>query len=557
MNDNTAEERNAEIQRAKESQCAWARVGRRWEYRELSAIVPDEAYRRSLVNHLENRGFFVVGEPAHGAEPSSQETGSRPKLQRLLEMAVGRTEETCHGLLTGERLPHGLMTMYRYYCMATLTITHRVPEATVVDFKVTEWNDRQVSVGATIYFRHGADRAVISVDEDSEKERAEWIKVIQKAIAVKLASKVSPQTEPEEELGRRAPRWTRDNEGMECVKCREAFNAFTRRRHHCAYFTDIRPLYLSWQAEAADDKGCFFLGTTGHPVANPRTDLCRLWRHCREICEGAGPNPQPVTAEATATSSRDKSSVSGKGSRDVLWDAFLDEFPVTMGALAPSKGDLVAAGFGDERTTYFKWRRIQLEMRVLHVSASAGRQRPTEAKVAAVVATEDWKTNVPSLPDVLKAWVSPLKAAIEDDEGVVKSVVEQRWKGIDFKDFGEHKGRGVIATMPFSKGDVICDYHGELISEAEGKRKMDDMQEGVMCYLFFVRGRLGTKLCIDSQSFPCECHPGKDTFGRRMNHPGKASNVKPVVFQLNFTDGAKDTVLFLASRNSCQRRAAF
>ena len=66
---------------------------------------------------------------------------------------------------------------------------------------------------------------------------------------------------------------------------------------------------------------------------------------------------------------------------------------------------------------------------------------------------------------------------------------------------------GVIATMPFSKGEVICDCHGKLISESVGK-KMDEMQEGVMCYLFFVRGRLGNKLCIDSQNFPCECRPG-------------------------------------------------
>jgi hypothetical protein len=32
------------------------------------------------------------------------------------------------------------MTLYRYFCMATLTITHRVPEETVVDFKVTHSN---------------------------------------------------------------------------------------------------------------------------------------------------------------------------------------------------------------------------------------------------------------------------------------------------------------------------------------------------------------------------------------------------------------------------------
>ena len=60
----------------------------------------------------------------------------------------------------------------------------------------------------------------------------------------------------------------------------------------------------------------------------------------------------------------------------------------------------------------------------------------------AVVAKEKWETNVPSLPDVLQAWVSPLMAAIEDDEGILKSVVEQKWKGIDLKDFGEPKGRG-------------------------------------------------------------------------------------------------------------------
>lgn len=108
---------------------------------------------------------------------------------------------------------------------------------------------------------------------------------------------------------------------------------------------------------------------------------------------------------------------------------------------------------------------------------------------------------------------------------------------------------GVIATMPFSKGDVICDYHGKLLSEPEGKKRMEALEEGAMCYLFFFKGRFGTKLCLDAQTFPCECHPAKDTFGRRMNHSCKAFNVKPVVFRLNLPDGAKDSVLFLATRD--------
>uniref|UniRef100_A0A3Q4HKS1 FYVE, RhoGEF and PH domain containing 4a n=1 Tax=Neolamprologus brichardi TaxID=32507 RepID=A0A3Q4HKS1_NEOBR len=35
------------------------------------------------------------------------------------------------------------------------------------------------------------------------------------------------------ELGKRAPRWIRDNEVTMCMKCKESFNAITRRRHHC------------------------------------------------------------------------------------------------------------------------------------------------------------------------------------------------------------------------------------------------------------------------------------------------------------------------------------
>ena len=77
---------------------------------------------------------------------------------------------------------------------------------------------------------------------------------------------------------------------------------------------------------------------------------------------------------------------------------------------------------------------------------------------------------------------------------------------------------------------------------------MEDLQEGMICYLFFIKGRFGTKMCVDSQTFHCECHPATETFGRRINTSCKAFNVKPLVFQLNLPDGAKDTVLFLATR---------
>ncbi|CAL8318770.1 unnamed protein product [Lota lota] len=87
-------------------------------------------------------------------------------------------------------------------------------------------------------FQISGKEKTLELEASSEKDRDEWIKVIQEAIDVfheknETLKLESDETVPEEELGRRAPRWIRDNEVVECMKCREAFNTFTRRRHHC------------------------------------------------------------------------------------------------------------------------------------------------------------------------------------------------------------------------------------------------------------------------------------------------------------------------------------
>ncbi|CAB1345778.1 unnamed protein product [Coregonus sp. 'balchen'] len=53
----------------------------------------------------------------------------------------------------------------------------------------------------------------LDLQASSEQDKENWIKT--------------------EELGRRAPRWIRDNEVTVCMKCSEPFNALTRWRHHC------------------------------------------------------------------------------------------------------------------------------------------------------------------------------------------------------------------------------------------------------------------------------------------------------------------------------------
>lgn len=67
----------------------------------------------------------------------SQGEGSRAEQKRLMEVAKHWMEEACHQIQTGERLPPNLLTLYRYYCMATLMVTHGKAEKTVTDFKVS------------------------------------------------------------------------------------------------------------------------------------------------------------------------------------------------------------------------------------------------------------------------------------------------------------------------------------------------------------------------------------------------------------------------------------
>ncbi|XP_022605658.1 FYVE, RhoGEF and PH domain-containing protein 4 isoform X2 [Seriola dumerili] len=89
-------------------------------------------------------------------------------------------------------------------------------------------------------FQVSGKERTLELQASSEQDKADWIKAFQKTIeifqqknesfknALKDAEEVSKA-----ELGKRAPRWIRDNEVTMCMKCKEPFNALTRRRHHC------------------------------------------------------------------------------------------------------------------------------------------------------------------------------------------------------------------------------------------------------------------------------------------------------------------------------------
>lgn len=89
-------------------------------------------------------------------------------------------------------------------------------------------------------FQVSGKERTLELQASTEQDKEDWIKAFQETIEIfhqknetfKTASKEVEEVSISE-LGKRAPRWIRDNEVTMCMKCREPFNALTRRRHHC------------------------------------------------------------------------------------------------------------------------------------------------------------------------------------------------------------------------------------------------------------------------------------------------------------------------------------
>ncbi|XP_039663628.1 FYVE, RhoGEF and PH domain-containing protein 4a isoform X1 [Perca fluviatilis] len=89
-------------------------------------------------------------------------------------------------------------------------------------------------------FQVSGKERMLELQASSEQDKAGWIKAFQETIEIfqqKNESFKNALKDVDEvsnaELGKRAPCWIRDNQVTLCMKCKEPFNALTRRRHHC------------------------------------------------------------------------------------------------------------------------------------------------------------------------------------------------------------------------------------------------------------------------------------------------------------------------------------
>ncbi|KAI8511796.1 N-lysine methyltransferase kmt5a [Branchiostoma belcheri] len=105
---------------------------------------------------------------------------------------------------------------------------------------------------------------------------------------------------------------------------------------------------------------------------------------------------------------------------------------------------------------------------------------------------------------------------------------KQRWieqqilgkveEGMEVVDI-EGKGRGVVATKPFGRGDFVVEYAGDLIDmkTAKGKEAKYAQDPSTGCYMYYFKYKNNT-YCVDATA-----ESGR--LGRLINHSAKHKNL--------------------------------
>ena len=98
-----------------------------------------------------------------------------------------------------------------------------------------------------------------------------------------------------------------------------------------------------------------------------------------------------------------------------------------------------------------------------------------------------------------------------------KLILSRCQKGLTIANFSS-KGRGIVTTTTFSKGDFVVEYIGELITKKE-KMARSKKYSTAESYIF--------DFDCDGKKYVIDATPESDRFGRLVNHSRKEANLTP------------------------------
>ncbi len=171
-------------------------------------------------------------------------------------------------------------------------------------------------------------------------------------------------------------------------------------------------------------------------------------------------------------------------------------------------------------------------------------QQPSESKIQAWLEKQGWKSNVPQASVILKQWKPVARLDLVIGSSFVQNMIlQQCWKELTVRPVPD-KGDGVFTKRPFQKGEVVCEYHGQLVSREDG---VAIASTGGVCagHLFFYKNKKKEAMCVDAHEDSCQCHPMSFNYGRLIRHSSKRANIRPRLFVLD----DRDVILFIATQD--------
>lgn len=96
MKKSTAEERAAEVQKARASNRDWIRSNRTWDYTQLCELLSDRRSRITMVKELLRRGFFIKNQPQESdmtLDPEDDSATTVPATTMMAAAARSSTQE--------------------------------------------------------------------------------------------------------------------------------------------------------------------------------------------------------------------------------------------------------------------------------------------------------------------------------------------------------------------------------------------------------------------------------------------------------------------------------
>ena len=186
---------------------------------------------------------------------------------------------------------------------------------------------------------------------------------------------------------------------------------------------------------------------------------------------------------------------------------------------------------------------VNIQQQALKKSANRGRSKLNSNQIInprSTNSSNDKSTNhkVTDYFPVRRSIRKPKKKVLEEKQRDMENkVLEQVEEGLEVRHF-PGKGRGVVTTREFMKGEFVVEYIGELIDQVKAKEREEEyaQDQNTGCYMYYFQHR-NQQYCVDATK-------ETDKLGRLVNH-SRNGNLIARIIEVN----AKPHLVLTAKEN--------